>query len=403
MADTTPRALRFVSPWDGAARPGAAGTGGEARLGSTRWSRSRVDVQGIENLLDSGPAIVVVNRAGAGWMRDLAALVQAWAAHVGIDPARLPTGLLPPNLPIHALADAALSAGRIVIAYPEQGMPALLARGVPRVRPFQTTFVELAATHGAPILPIASWNRRFRIGAPVRIDIDPHQASPAAYRAAAEEIRQLLQTLLDDGPADRPAPRPSGSGGSGRAGDRGTIPEPPLADARGSAPLATEARVTIPDLQHRVRVLEAREQIFRAMVVWGRALDTIERTHDRHFAEHIADDLMSPDGTFDLEDTGWGCWGPDKAEIVEHLMSFVRRFSWAYHTYPNGEIDVDVDRGTGRFHTTTEVVPLTRDGNFQFFFLTMTTDFVLVEGHWKVKLYKLSDLRTVSPVPSQMW
>ncbi|APR81519.1 Hypothetical protein A7982_06868 [Minicystis rosea] len=371
MDETGPGERRFLAPWAGTspAEP-------RARL-SPRVLRG-----GLEHLVAHGPAVVVVNRDRAAWLADLTAIMQTWSAYVGNDPTRLPSALLPPNLPLDRFADAALAAGRILVAYPEQGRPPLFGRGPKRLRPFQTTFVELATAHDAPVIPIACAGARFRVGAPLRVTLDPARASAADYRSAAEEVRQVMQAMID-----------------------GPLKKHPH---REQSPVAAPNPVsgtpaTIAELEARIRVLEAREQVYRAMVTWGRALDTVERTHDVQDARYMADDLMSPDGIFDLADTGWGVWGPEKDEIVRHIMSFVRRFSWAYHTYPNGEIDVDPARGTARFHTSTELVPLARDGNFQWFFLTQTTTFVRQDGAWRVQRYKLSNLRTITPAPSHAW
>jgi hypothetical protein len=431
-----------------------------------RFLRPLVDqlrpmIEGLENLPAAGPAVVLLNHTAANCLRDATVFLQRWAEHVGYDPRRLPGAVgLPRFFDLASVSSAlrdsglrgaspgslrpstehqlgaVLQRGGIVLLYPENAAD-ILGQGARRGPViFQTGFVDLALAHGASLVPVAclsgenfSWNGgdwhdishrlRVKVGAPLRLTLDPATATPHDRNHAAAAMRHLFTDMLHElhaavprtaapapapfaraargfpwaarffqgaGPFDAgaPAPRPAGPFDAGAPAPRPAAPAAPSADA---------------SLARRVAALEAEGEVARAMFTWGRALDRVERTDDPADARHIADDLMTPDGVLDFGAVGWGVWGPDKAQLVAEMLKFSRKIGWAYHTYPNGEITVDLDQGTARYWTTTEMVPLTLDGEFQWYFLTQRTEFRKLDGAWKVARYTLSDLRVARAAP----
>jgi SnoaL-like domain len=295
-----------------------------------------------------------------------------------------------------------------------------------------------------------------QVGAPLRLTLHPHASEPADLQHAANALRDHLRDMLHDLHAaacrgGRPrSPELDSVQNGGRPPmppasaihDGGRPPMPPASTfgsfpgwrppswlpGQGAAPFeglagilsrwAPSARFgalgpTDPcpcrspapppaadaALARRVAVLEAESQVARAMFTWGRALDQVERSHDAADARHIALELMTPDGIMDFAATGWGVWGPGKEALVAEIVKFSRRIRWSYHTYPNGEITVDPEAGTARFWTTTELVPIAVEGEFQWYFLTQRTDFRRLGDAWKVARYTLSDLRVARTTP----
>lgn len=354
-------------------------------------------------------------------------------------------------------SNAVLKRGGIVLVYPENAAD-LLSHGTRRGPvTFLPDFVDLAIEHGAPVIPIAclsgesfAWNARdwhqathdlrIAVGAPLRVTLAAESARHDRERAAdamRSIVINMLHALHDESrkhssaapkrPFEGPfsglfsrftSPQtPSGFGASpmrslwdalmpafnmgrdlaGRAAERATAT---VTSAAPAAPVAHTA--ADPPLARRVSALEAEGEVARAMFTWGRALDRVELTKDPADARHIANDLMTEDGVLDFGAVGWGVWGPDKTSLIADILRFSRKIGWAYHTYPNGEITVDLDRGTARYFTSTEVVPLSVSGVFQWYFLTQCTEFRRVSGAWKVARYTLSDLR-IAPSPSDRW
>jgi hypothetical protein len=157
-----------------------------------------------------------------------------------------------------------------------------------------------------------------------------------------------------------------------------------------------DLRHELETLRRRVATLEAKEEVTRAMYNWGRWLDRIELTGAREDAEYLAKELMTEDGVMNFDEVGWGVWGPAKESVVVEFLKFSTRIGWAYHYYLHPEVDVDIDKGTAHFYTGAEWVPLKLDGRGQWLFLVQNSDWVKVNGKWKMKLYKLTNLRTVS-------
>lgn len=349
---------------------------------------------------------------------------------------------------------AVLKRGGIVLVYPENAAD-LLSHGTRRGPvSFLPDFVDLAIEHGAPVIPIAclsgesfAWNARdwhqathdlrIAVGAPLRVTLAAESSRHDRERAAdAMRARfiDMLHTLHDEsrrhgsaapkrpfeGPFSGLFSRFATSGAQGPGSSLQSLWSalaPSFNVARGAAeraattftsaapvaPVTPAARSTAdPSLARRVSALEAEGEVARAMFTWGRALDRVELTKDPADARHIANDLMTEDGVLDFGAVGWGVWGPDKTSLIADILKFSRKIGWAYHTYPNGEISVDLDRGTARYFTTTELVPLTVSGVFQWYFLTQRTEFRRVSGAWKVARYTLSDLR-IAPSPSDRW
>lgn len=98
--------------------------------------------------------------------------------------------------------------------------------GAEELNPFATNVEALAKLTGLPIFPVSplqlalfpAWltsalfalpsRLRYHVGAPLRFRLDPSEATEDDYRRAAEELRGIMQRMIDEGRAESAAPAP---------------------------------------------------------------------------------------------------------------------------------------------------------------------------------------------------
>ena len=162
-------------------------------------------------------------------------------------------------------------------------------------------------------------------------------------------------------------------------------------------------------LEQRIATLEAVNDVNDFMFRWARILDLVETVEtpeeSRKVCERMCSTMMTPQGVMDFSGIpGWlGVWGPNKKELTDKFVKFSGNIRWSYHLYCNTSTKVDLDRGTARYTTTAEMVPLVVNaapddahrpdwvGNW--LFLTQVSDLKLVNGRWLMHRYTLTDLR----------
>lgn len=236
------------------------------------WLRERYfrsEVEGASHLPRTGPFITVANHNGGPLMPDCWMLVSHWWSILGVErpayamvhDAALAVPLLRTVLvkvgalrACRANADAALRRGAPILIYPGGELDCLKSFWRRHTVDFhgRTGFVELALTHGVPIVPVvnvgghevyltlfsseraARWTGlarltrvktlplnlglpwgiwltgflpylplpakfRFRIGEPLHLGHDPDAArDPRAVRLAATRVARVMQDMLDD-------------------------------------------------------------------------------------------------------------------------------------------------------------------------------------------------------------
>ncbi|MBF5058649.1 hypothetical protein [Candidatus Neptunochlamydia vexilliferae] len=174
------------------------------------------------------------------------------------------------------------------------------------------------------------------------------------------------------------------------------------------------------NLNKRLYKLEETENVKNFMTQWALQLDKIEYYKSEEHALRLANNWMTPDGTFKMP---FGVWGPDKKHIVTSFLNFAKDpdvmpgslpnpkaegIKWAVHYYFHQSVELfenELNEESACF-TAREMVPLMWNGQAKWLFLDNDSTLKKVDAtgdgkkEWRMHEYGLKGINLVDNTAS---